>query len=51
MTEDLANCHRPITKLFERSTDAANRLSSEQLEFYEANGYLAGIKLLNQVTK
>src|SRR6185295_15239838 len=50
MTEDLSAHHHPITKIFsDLSPDASNRcrLSKEQLEFYEANGYLAGIRLLD----
>ena len=49
MMEDLSTRHHPITSLFgDRSSREWNRyrLSAEQIEFYEANGYLAGIRLL-----
>ncbi len=49
MTEDLSTHHHPITSLFgDRSSHDWNRyrLSAEQIEFYEVNGYLAGIRLL-----
>ncbi len=51
MIEDLSNFHQPIGKLF--PTVAKNedllryRLSDEQLEFYEENGYVAGVRLLD----
>ena len=45
--EDLSTYHRPITTLFEKpSPDNRVRLSAEQIEFYETNGYLAGLRLL-----
>jgi hypothetical protein len=51
MTEDLSIYHQPIGDLFPSPTDAREwdqyRLSTEQIESYEANGYLAGIRLLN----
>src|SRR5690349_12070878 len=51
MTEDLSQYHHSLTDLFENPTPADNsssyRLTGEQLEFYRNNGYLAGIKLLN----
>ena len=46
---DLSTRHHPITSLF---SDSSPRewdrypLSDEQVEFYETNGYLAGIRLL-----
>jgi ectoine hydroxylase-related dioxygenase (phytanoyl-CoA dioxygenase family) len=50
MTEDLSKYHRTIGELFPSPTTAREwdryRLSTEQIEFYEANGYLAGIRLL-----
>jgi hypothetical protein len=53
MIADLSNYHRPIGTLFARSTDAREwnryRLSDEQVEFYEDNGYLTGIRLLDHV--
>ena len=47
--EDLSTYHHLITSLFsEPSPRARNRyqLSAERVEFYETNGYLAGIRLL-----
>ena len=42
---DLSLYHHPLTDLF----DAAEyRLSADQISFYRENGYLAGIKLLNE---
>jgi len=49
MTEDLSIHHRPITTLFgDPSSRDWNRyqLTPEQIEFYEADGYLAGIRIL-----
>ncbi len=52
MTDDLSTYHQPIGDLFSVPEAAANwdrfRLSSEQVEFYKSNGYLAGIRLLNE---
>jgi ectoine hydroxylase-related dioxygenase (phytanoyl-CoA dioxygenase family) len=48
--EDLSTYHQPLTGLFsEPSRDDSNRywLSESQVEFYKANGYLAGIRLLD----
>ena len=49
MTEDLSLHHQPLGDLIPSVTAEWNRyrLSPEQIEFYEANGYLAGIRLLN----
>src|ERR1043165_6703401 len=50
MTEDLSQYHHPVGNLFPKpdSNDLAQfRLSNEQLEFYRENGYLAGVRLLN----
>jgi hypothetical protein len=55
MIEDLSQYHRPIGSLFPapgaREELDRFRLSEEQIEFYRTNGYLAGVKLLddNQV--
>jgi ectoine hydroxylase-related dioxygenase (phytanoyl-CoA dioxygenase family) len=49
MTEDLSLYHQPIGDLFTWPASSEwnrFRLTDEQIEFYEANGYLAGIKLL-----
>src|SRR5690242_8149233 len=50
MTEDLSQYHHPVGNLFPKSDSndlAQFRLSNEQLEFYRENGYLAGVRLLN----
>ena len=51
MTRDLSNDHRPITNLFPtlNTFDEWNqyRLTSDQVEFFHANGYLAGIRALD----
>jgi len=50
MTGDLSTHHQPIGDLFKSPESAADwdrfRLSSEHIEFYKTNGYLAGIRLL-----
>jgi ectoine hydroxylase-related dioxygenase (phytanoyl-CoA dioxygenase family) len=46
MDEDLSRYHQPITDLF--SSQPGYRLTEEQVNFYRENGYLAGIKLLNE---
>src|SRR6476620_5921946 len=46
MAEDLSRYHRPITDLF--SAQAGNyHLTVDQFSFYRKNGYLAGVKILN----
>jgi ectoine hydroxylase-related dioxygenase (phytanoyl-CoA dioxygenase family) len=51
MNEDLSNYHQPLGGLFqtrEGNPDLCGfRLSPEQIAFYEANGYLAGVDLLS----
>ena len=51
MIEDLARHHRPVGDLFRWPGEAHElarfRLTDEQLEFYKSNGYLAGVRLLN----
>ena len=51
MAEDLANRHERVTDLFPDPTDPGvyerYALTDEQLAFYEANGYVAGIPLLD----
>ena len=51
MTDDLSRFHHPITDLFPRAGDDAqlrrHRLTKDQIEFYHQNGYLAGIRLLD----
>jgi ectoine hydroxylase-related dioxygenase (phytanoyl-CoA dioxygenase family) len=50
MSEDLSTYHRPLKNSSAWPFTAAQmdqfRLTSEQVEFYKANGYLAGIRLL-----
>jgi len=51
MVEDLSTHHGPIGDLFTKR-DATDdwlkyRLSEDQVEFYQDNGYLAGIRVLN----
>lgn len=48
--EDLSTYHYPLTSMFGTASPQErdrSRLTAEQLEFYETNGYLAGIRLLN----
>jgi ectoine hydroxylase-related dioxygenase (phytanoyl-CoA dioxygenase family) len=50
MTKDLSAYHRPITDLF-KTADTADawdqfRLSKDQIDFFNRNGYLAGLRLL-----
>jgi len=49
MPVDLSIQHGPITELFVRSPHdwGRYRLASDQIDFFHANGYLAGIRLLN----
>jgi len=48
MKGDLATVNRPITELFHVGrSDEEYRLSEEQVEFFNANGYLAGIRILD----
>jgi ectoine hydroxylase-related dioxygenase (phytanoyl-CoA dioxygenase family) len=46
MTEDLSRYHYPVSDLFPRTLEF--RLSEEQVSFYRQNGYLAGIKMLDE---
>ena len=50
MQNDLSNYHQPVTELFPRfATENSEefRLKSKQIEFFNENGYLAGIRILN----
>jgi len=51
MWNDLSLQHKPITQLFDSPCNTADwhkyRLSQEQVNFFHANGYLAGIRILN----
>ena len=48
---DLSNFGNPISTLFEQPKNATEWeqyvLSKEQVEFFNENGYLSGIKILN----
>jgi len=50
---DLADYHAPLTDLFARPQTKEDwgqyRLTREQIEFFHENGYLAGIKMLDEV--
>ncbi len=51
MIEDLAGYHRPVGDLFvkvSRHEQDAFRLTDDQVEFYKAQGYLAGIRVLSE---
>ena len=48
MTEDLSHYHLPISDLFPSGRWEQYRLTEEQINFYRENGYLAGIKMLNE---
>jgi ectoine hydroxylase-related dioxygenase (phytanoyl-CoA dioxygenase family) len=49
MVLDLSTKHGPVTTLFARSQKDWNqyRLTPEHIDFFHTNGYLAGIRLLN----
>ena len=48
MIEDLSRYHHPITRLLPPLDDRLRyRLRNEQVEFYRENGYVAGIKMLD----
>jgi len=50
MADDLSRNHRPITNLFPWPATAKDweqyRLSDEQVQFYNTNGYLPGVRIL-----
>jgi ectoine hydroxylase-related dioxygenase (phytanoyl-CoA dioxygenase family) len=50
MIEDLADYHRPVGDLFAKFSNEldAFRLTDDQVEFYRAQGYLAGIRVLSE---
>lgn len=49
MTSDLSVYHKPVSALFsDGMSDSDHRLSSQQIEFFHENGYLAGIRILNE---
>src|SRR5215469_14431990 len=51
MVTDLSEHHTPVTNLFEtshgRQAWEKYRLTDDQVEFFQARGYLAGIRMLN----
>ena len=48
MPEDLSRYHHPVSDLFPRSTGwSKHQLSDDQVSFYRENGYLAGIRMLD----
>jgi len=48
MIEDLSRYHSPVGQLFPRQENLDRyRLSDEQVEFYRENGYVAGVRILN----
>jgi ectoine hydroxylase-related dioxygenase (phytanoyl-CoA dioxygenase family) len=46
MTQDLSTQHAPVTALFQ--PDESFRLTDDQVAFFHENGYLAGVKLLEE---
>ena len=48
MFADLSNFHRPLTDVFTKNAESADfRLLDEQISFFNENGYLTGVKILN----
>ncbi len=51
MNEDFSRYHHPVTSLFGAPASAGEweqyRLTEDQLEYFHTNGYLTGIRLLN----
>ena len=48
MIEDLSRYHHALTELFPKLNDLARyQLTDDQVRFYEENGYLAGVKMLD----
>ena len=50
MTQDLSQTHEPLTDLFPRISNADTApfsLTPDQIDFFHRNGYLAGVRLLN----
>jgi len=45
--QDLSLFHHPIGDLLRAAGSLVHRLNAEQIEFYHTNGYLAGIRLLD----
>jgi len=51
MPVDLSTCHYPLTQLFKQPANSREweryRLTKDQVEFFHRNGYLAGVRMLN----
>jgi ectoine hydroxylase-related dioxygenase (phytanoyl-CoA dioxygenase family) len=48
MFADLSNFHHLLTDVFTKNAESADfRLSDEQISFFNENGYLTGVKILN----
>jgi ectoine hydroxylase-related dioxygenase (phytanoyl-CoA dioxygenase family) len=48
MTEDLSKRHQPLSNLFPAVSEASQfRLTEEQVTFYRTNGYISGLRILN----
>jgi ectoine hydroxylase-related dioxygenase (phytanoyl-CoA dioxygenase family) len=48
MFADLSNFHHLLTDVFTKNAESADfRLSDEQISFFNENGYLKGVKILN----
>ena len=51
MHADLSHAHAPLTQLFPRASSPADtarfHLTAKQVEFFHENGYLAGVRLLD----
>jgi ectoine hydroxylase-related dioxygenase (phytanoyl-CoA dioxygenase family) len=48
MFADLSNFHHPLTDVFRKNVESADfRLLDEQINFFNENGYLKGVKILN----
>lgn len=47
MTDDLSRYHYPLTTLFPQDDFQQYRLTADQISFYRENGYLSGIKMLD----
>jgi hypothetical protein len=49
--QDLSTEHRPLLRIFEQPNSRVewdtHRLSAEQLEFYHLNGFITGLRMLN----
>ena len=48
--DDLSKYHKPVTELFRAHAPGRGeyRLTEEQIGFYEENGYLAGVRMLDE---